>query len=154
MRSAAFWMMVTAMLILAFIWQEHKIYMPQPEPWPTVSGTIVSNTINTVETESGSQFKVDVVYRYKNGDKEVQGTRIEPARTSYPSLKQAQRVAKAFPVGKETKVYVNPVDKSDPPSVLIWQFPKVVSPVVFIIIVLVATSAVLYMLSEYKKYQK
>jgi Protein of unknown function (DUF3592) len=154
MRSAAFWMMVTAVLISAYIWQEQKYYMPKPEPWPTESGTILSNQIQTVETEAGQQFNVDIRYRYTNGDSVLEGSRVKPEETTYASKEQAERAAKAFPVGKEVRVYVNPVEKSQPPSVLVWEFRDVLSPVVFIILVLMASSVVLYLMAEYEKFKK
>lgn len=154
MRSAAFWMMFTAITILAYVWYRGQFYMAKPEPWPTVSGTILSNRIQPVEPDDGQRFKVDLRYRYKRGDSSVEGNRILPDEPTYPSREQAERVAKAFPVGKEVKVYVNPVEKSRPLSVLIWEFPDILSPVVFIVIVLVGTAVVLYVLAEYQRFKK
>ncbi|MCI0655310.1 MAG: DUF3592 domain-containing protein [Methylococcaceae bacterium] len=154
MRSAAFWMMVTAVSILAYIGYLGKFYMSKPEPWPTASGAILSNRIQAVETEDGQQFKVDIRYQYMSGDSLVEGNRIMPAEVTYSSREKAERVANAFPVGKEVKVYVNPVEKSQPAAVLVWEFPDVLSPVVFIVIVLVGSSIVLYLLSEYQRLKK
>ncbi|MGH8559243.1 MAG: DUF3592 domain-containing protein [Methylococcales bacterium] len=154
MRFAAVWMTVTAVLILAYIWPEHKFYLPKPEPWQTEKGEILSNKIQAVKTDAGPQFKVDILYRYHSGDSIREGTRIRPDEFTYPSMQQAERAAKAFPVGKEVKVYINPQEKSQPPSVLIWEFPDVLSPVVFIIIILVATAVVLYLIAEYQKFRK
>ncbi len=154
MRFAAIWMMVTAVLLVAYIWQEQKFYLPKPEPWSTEDGTILANEIKAIETEEGQRFQVDVRYRYKNGEAVLEGSRIAPAETTYPSMELAERAAKAFPVGKEVKVYVNPYEKSQPTSVLLWVFPDILSPVVFIVIVLVATSVVLYLIAEYQKFKK
>jgi Protein of unknown function (DUF3592) len=154
MRSAAFWMMVTAVLILAFIWQERKFYMPKPKPWPTETGKIVSNQVRPVETEESQRYRVDLVYEYKNGDSVLEGNRIRPNELTYPKKELAERAAKVFPVGKEVKVYVNPVEKSQPRSVLVWEFPDILSPVVVIIIVLMATSIVLYLMAEYQRFKK
>ncbi|MGH8551217.1 MAG: DUF3592 domain-containing protein [Methylococcales bacterium] len=154
MRYAAFWLMVTAVAILAYIWYLGKFYISKPEPWPTASGTVLSNQIQPVETEDGQQFKVDILYRYKRGDSLVEGNRMAPAEPAYSSREKAERVAKSFPVGKEVKVYVNPVEKSQPPSVLVWELPDILSPVVFIIIGLFGTSIVLYLLSEYQRLKK
>lgn len=154
MRFAAVWMMITAVLILAYIWQEQKFYIAKPEPWPTEKGEILSNRIQAMESEAGRQFKVDILYRYHLGDLVREGNRIRPAEFTYPSMEQAERAAKAFPVGREVKVYINPQEKSQPPSVLLWEFPDVLSPVVFIIIILVATSVVLYLIAEYQKFRK
>ena len=154
MRSVAFWMMVTAVLILAYSWQEQKFYMPVPEPWSTESGTILSNQIKTVESDAGQQYQLELRYRYKHGDAILEGNRIRPAEVTYPSKEYAERAAKAFPAGKEVKVYVNPVEKSQPASVLIWEFPKIWSPIVFVVIILIGTSVALYLISEYQKFKK
>lgn len=154
MRSAAFWMMVAAVLILAYIWQEHKFFMAKPQPWPTENGEILANRIQAIETEAGRQFRVELVYRYRQEDSVREGVRIRPSDAIYASLEQAERAAKAFPVGKEVKVYVNPHEKSEPASVLIWEFPDIWSPVVFVIIILAATSLALYLTAEYRKYRK
>ena len=154
MRFASFWMMVTAVLILAYVWQEKKFYMPKPEPWPTQEGTILSNRVQPVESEDGKQYKIDLRYQYKDGDKVLEGSRITPAGLTFPSKELAERAAKAFPVGKVVQVYVNPIVKSEPPAVLIWEFPNILSPVVFIVIILIGTSVVLYLISEYKRFNK
>lgn len=154
MRSAAFWMMATAVLILAYTWQLQEFYMPKPEPWPTQKGTILSNQIKAVETEDGKYYQIDLRYQYKDGDTMLEGTRMMPAELTYPSKKLAERAAKAFPVGKVVQVYVNPVEKSLPTAVLLWEFPNILSPVVFIILILFGSSIVLYLISEYQRFNK
>ncbi|MGR9106138.1 MAG: DUF3592 domain-containing protein [Gammaproteobacteria bacterium] len=154
MRLAAFWMFFTAIFILAYVWLDDELYMPKPEPWATHSGTILSNTIQAIETEAGQQFKVDLVYQYQSQDSVKQGKRIRPAEVTYPSRERAEAAAKAFPVGKEVKVYVNPVENSKPEAVLVWEFPNILSPVVFIIIIMIGISVVLYLISEYQKFNK
>ncbi|MGH8474163.1 MAG: DUF3592 domain-containing protein [Methylococcales bacterium] len=153
MRIAALWMMITAMLILSYIWTGHKFFLPNPEPWPSEKGEILSSRVRSVETETGQQFKVDILYRYRVGESLREGNRIRPSEMIYASMEQAQGVAKAFPAGKEVKVYVNPNEKSQPPAVLLWEFPNVLSPVVFIIIVLFGSAVVFYLVAEYRKYR-
>jgi hypothetical protein len=158
MRFAAFWMMLTAVSVLAYIGYLGKFYIPNHmanmEPWPTVNGKILSNRIQPVDTENGPQFKVDIRYQYKRRESLVEGNRIMPTEPTYSSREQAERAANAYPVGKEVKVYVNPVEKTQPGSVLVWEFPDVRNPVIHVIIALFSTSIVLYLISEYQRLKK
>ncbi len=153
MRSAAIWMLITAFLIFAYIWGENQFYMPKPEEWPKVDGKILSSTIKTLQSEQAKTFQLQLNYEYKDGDKILQGTRIRPSEITYKSLEQAQRAIKHFPQNKNIKVYVNPVKKSQPGSVLVWDFPDILSPVIFIVLILAATGASLLFYVEYKMMQ-
>lgn len=150
MRSAATWMLITAFLILAYIWGNNKLYMPTPEPWDTVEGKITSNRIEADKSDAGT-YQVRITYEYTEEDQTRSGNRVRPDEPVFATRENAELAAKEFPVGKTVKVYVNPIEGSEPPSVLVWEFPKVISPVIFIILVLVATGMTLLVYAEYRK---
>ncbi|MEE2766058.1 MAG: DUF3592 domain-containing protein [Pseudomonadota bacterium] len=153
MRHAAFWMSITALLVLAFTWQENEFYLEKPEVWPTSSGTIVSNKVVAYENDEEQSFRLELVYRYENEGSTVEGNRIRPAEPIFSTRKKAEQVAKAFPVGKNVVVYFNPVEKSEPRSLLLWEFPDILSPVVFLIIIMLGSAVVLYLVSEYRDFR-
>lgn len=153
MRHVAFWMAVTAFLVLAFIWQENEFYLEKPEVWPTSSGTILSNKVVAYENDEEQSFQIELVYRYENEGNTVEGSRIRPDEPIFSTKKKAEQAAKAFPIGKNVVVYFNPVEKSEPRSLLLWEFPNILSPVVFIVIIMLGTAVLLYLVSEYKDFR-
>jgi hypothetical protein len=153
MRHAAFWLALTAVLVLAFIWQENEFYLEKPAEWPTSGGTIVSNKVVAYENDERQSFQVELVYRYEKEGNTVEGGRIQPSEPVFSSREKAEQAAKAFPVGKNVVVYFNPVEISEPSSLLLWEFPDVLSPVVFIIIIMLGTAVVFYLISEYRDFR-
>ena len=148
MRSFSLLIFSSGALLLAYIWFEGMIYLDQPQPWPTADGKIIQSKITAPKPDGSNGFQLDVKYSYTNKDKILENTRIRPVDIEYGTKEQAAKALEQFPVGQEVQVYVNPDPKTFPQSVLVWEFPRSLSPGTFIALLITIIGAIFTLITH------
>jgi hypothetical protein len=96
-------------------YQQGNMARQSAQTWPSITGTVLSSTIQIRHSgRSSSDFPV-VVYEYEVNGKPYQSQRIKAGDQFFSAriLGQAQATVERYPVGSRVTVYYNPANPGE-----------------------------------------
>jgi hypothetical protein len=81
--------------------------------YTVTDGTVVSSTVVTSEDSDGPVYRPEVSYRYRVGERELVGNRLNYEDLFASGADAATEAVASFPPGTTVRVYYNPADPSD-----------------------------------------
>ena len=82
--------------------------------WPTAEGKIISSEITLLDTDGADEYRPNIVYRYRVGQMEYQGSTAAfgMESVSLRSRNSAERARRPYPVGARVLVHYDPSNPS------------------------------------------
>jgi len=85
------------------------IYAWESVHWPTTKGTIVaSKVVKNLDSDNGTTYRTEVLYRYSVEGKTYTGHRISFPGPGFGASGYAQSIANRYPKAKEVSVHYKP----------------------------------------------
>lgn len=81
--------------------------------YTVTEGTVISSSVATSEDSDGPVYRPDVSYRYRAGERELVGNRLDYENLFASGADAATKAVASFPPGTAVRVYYNPSDPSD-----------------------------------------
>lgn len=148
MRFVSAGFIIVGVVILAYLSKNDSFYLAKKEQWPTFKGRILESRLTTASenAETGeSTFKPFVKYTFTYRGKVFNESQLTPTGKPYASRKKAKQIVERFQPNTEVDVFVNPDPKTSPKSVLIWELPDTLNPMVGIAGVLLISGVLGFM---------
>lgn len=140
MRFVATGFIIVGLVILGYLSKNNAYYLEKPERWPVVRGQVVESRLITTSENAAtgeSTFKPIVKYKFTYRGNVFNEGRVVPMEKPYKSRKEAKEIVERFQPNQEIDVFVNPKPMTSPRSVLIWELPDTLNPLVGIAGVLI-----------------
>jgi hypothetical protein len=90
--------------------------------WPAIPCTVVSSRVQSHDSDDGTTYSVDILYRYEIHGREYKANRYNFSGGSSSGYAGKARLVSQYPPGRKTVCYVNPGDPTD--AVLFAGFPS------------------------------
>jgi hypothetical protein len=104
---------VVGLLVFYAIFIRPVIKIREARHWPAVPCTVVLSRVQSHNSDDGTTYSVDILYRYEISGREYKANRYNFFGGSSSGYNGKARIVSQYPPGRETVCYVNPQDPTD-----------------------------------------
>jgi len=101
------------LLVMWFLTVSPLLKLQDAENWPAVPCVIVSSQVESHDSDEGTTYSVDILFRYTVEGKEYRSDTYDVSLGSSSGRQGKQAIVNAHPVGMKTTCFVNPDDPTD-----------------------------------------
>ena len=126
MRFITIGCLVIGLVISLNLWKNDSLYLPKPDPWPTVEGKVLESSLKLVseDAEAGTSiFNPIVKYQFEHRGQMHTESTVFLYNKKFASRSSAMQIINRFQPERKIEVYINPKLNDSRRSVLIWEIP-------------------------------